>query len=94
MSGGNDLTPERWHQVSEIVADCLELDDVAAREALVVEACGGDTALLAQVRSLLDADAKRAKLLSRTRIGNALHAALESESDRLAQSWVGRRLGA
>ena len=94
MSGGNDLTPERWHQVSEIVADCLELDDVAAREALVVEACGGDTALLEQVRSLLDADAKRAKLLSRTRIGNALHAALESESDRLAQSWVGRRLGA
>ena len=94
MSSDNDLTPERWHQVSEIVADCLELDDGAAREALVVEACRGDTALLAQVRSLLTADARRAKALSRTRIGNALHAALESESDRVAQSWVGRRLGA
>ena len=96
MADPMNLTPERWHQVSEIVADCLELDNPAAREALLAVACADDATLLAQVRSLLAADARRANglLLSRTRVGNALQDALASDSDRIALSWVGRRLGA
>ena len=49
------MTGERWKQVDEIFNRALEVDP-ARREAWLVEACGGDEALLAKVRRLLDAD--------------------------------------
>ena len=47
-SGSADvtLTPARWHQISEIAADCLEIADEAEREAHLLRTCGADALLL------------------------------------------------
>jgi len=45
----------RWDEVKEIVADAFEVRGEERRR-LVEERCGGDAALLAEVRSLLDED--------------------------------------
>ncbi len=96
-SGSSDatLSPARWHQISEIAADCLELDDPVAREALLVAACAEDAALLNQVRSLVAADARASdvrNVLSRTHMADALNAALTQREPTQVQ--VGERLGA
>ena len=96
-SGSADvtLTPTRWHQISEIAADCLEILGQAEREAYLVHACGDDAALRDHVRSVLRADANARQLgaLSRTRVASAVGAALGAR-DSSTQSWIGRRLGA
>ncbi len=97
QSGFSDttLSPARWHQISEIAADCLEISGEAEREAHLLRACGDDNALLARVRSVLRADASAKKLgaLSRTRVASAVGVALGA-SDSSTQNWIGRRLGA
>ena len=89
------LTPARWHQISEIAADCLEIADEAEREAHLLRACGDDDALRERVRSVIkaDASAKQRGALSRTRLASAVGAALGAR-DSSTQSWIGRRLGA
>ena len=47
------MTPERWRLVKSVVHEALARPD-AARLAFVVEACGDDAALRAEVDSLLD----------------------------------------
>lgn len=94
-SAATTLSPARWHQISEIAADCLEISDEAEREAHLLRACGDDDALLARVRSVLKADASAKQLgaLSRTRVASAVGVALGAR-DSSPQNWVGRRLGA
>lgn len=46
--------PDRWERVQEILADALELEH-EARDTYLAAACGGDDALLAEVRSLVRA---------------------------------------
>jgi serine/threonine protein kinase len=48
---------ERWAQVKQIVYDCLQLAP-GSREAHLAAACGSDTALLSEVRTLLDSHQK------------------------------------
>ncbi|HET7694168.1 MAG TPA: serine/threonine-protein kinase [Vicinamibacterales bacterium] len=47
------ITPEQWRRIKTIAAAALDLDE-PARAAYVLEACGGDAPLAAEVRSLLD----------------------------------------
>lgn len=94
-SGDATRSAARWHQISEIAADCLEFADKAEREAHLLRACGDDTLLLDSVRSLLKADANATQLggISRTRVAGAVSVAIGSR-DSSTQSWIGRRLGA
>ena len=50
---GAPMTPERWRQAKTVVQDALARP-AAVRAAFVVEACGEDAALRAEVDSLLD----------------------------------------
>ena len=96
-SGATDatLSPARWHQISEIAADCLEISDEAERDTYLLRACGDDDALRESVRSVLkaNASAKQGGALSRTRVASAVGVALGAR-DASTQSWIGRRLGA
>ncbi len=94
-TGDATLSPARWHQISEIAADCLEIADATEREAYLLRACGDDDALRERVRSVLksDASAKQLGALSRTRVASAVGAALGAR-DSSTQNWIGRRLGA
>lgn len=53
----NGLSPERWKQIDDIFAAALERPP-SERDAFVEAACGGDAQLLAEVRSLLEAEAE------------------------------------
>src|SRR5579859_734885 len=53
-AGVRDLTPERWLQVKELFSAAQERNP-ADRTAFLVEACGGDESLRAEVESLLRA---------------------------------------
>jgi non-specific serine/threonine protein kinase/serine/threonine-protein kinase len=46
-------TPEAWRRIKTIASAALDLD-AAARPAYVVQACGGDQQLAAEIQSLLD----------------------------------------
>ena len=96
MANTETLTPARWHQISEIAADCLEIADAAAREAHLLAACGDDVFLRERVRSLLKADgnAKARGVLSRTSVASAVGVALGAGAASSERSWIGRRLGA
>ena len=50
------MTPERWEQVSKILADALD-QPAAERAAFVVAACAGDSELRIDVESLLSQQA-------------------------------------
>ena len=95
MANTETLTPTRWHQISEIAADCLEIDDAAEREAHLRHACGDDEPLLERVRSVLKADARARQrdAFSPTRVASAVGAALDA-TGHSGRSWIGGRLGA
>ena len=63
------MTPERWEKVGEIFSSASEMD-TAEREAYLREACGGDTTLLSEVRSLLDAGKDAGRFISEPVAGN------------------------
>lgn len=88
------VSPARWHQASEIAADCLEIADAAARDAHLDAACGDDALLRVQVMSLIATQTKRAHRLGKTSIDNAMSAALAAEHRQADKAWIGRRLGA
>jgi serine/threonine protein kinase len=50
------MTPERWKQIEEIFRSALDREPIE-RDVFLNGACGEDTDLLAEVRSLLEADA-------------------------------------
>jgi len=78
------MTPERWRQVAQIAADALEVD-APAREAFVVQACGGDQELQREIESLLDADRPG---------GVSLDSGIESDQpDRIGVYRVVREIG-
>ena len=47
------MTPERWRQLTGIFGGAVAIGDTAAREAYLVEACGSDVSLRAQLDSLM-----------------------------------------
>lgn len=94
IAGSTDpVSPERWHQISEIFADCLEHDEGDARDAFLRQACADDATLLRQVRELIAAEAGSQAALQPTRIAQGLAAAVADAGDD-AEHWLGRRLGA
>jgi serine/threonine protein kinase/tetratricopeptide (TPR) repeat protein len=89
MRLGNEpqqLTPERWRQVTAIVADALEMSSPAARSELILERCRGDAALKREVESLLAQTTKRIEAYADD-AGNAARADIASLP-------IGRRIGA
>src|SRR6185369_12068637 len=54
LSGTLSMNGEKWDKAGEVFARALEVEP-ELREAFVVEACGGDATLLAEVRDCLAA---------------------------------------
>ncbi|MDI1241951.1 MAG: serine/threonine-protein kinase, partial [bacterium] len=63
------MTPERWEKVGEIFSSAAEMD-TAEREAYLREACGDDSALLSEVRSLLEAGNEAGQFISKPIVGS------------------------
>lgn len=63
------MTPERWEKVGEIFSSASEMD-TAEREAYLLQACGEDSTLLSEVRSLLDAGKGAGRFISEPVAGN------------------------
>jgi eukaryotic-like serine/threonine-protein kinase len=82
------MSPERWHHISEIAADCLAIEDAELREQHLVKACAEDAALALAVRDVLQQDAAQGNPLHRTAM---LHAAAQSMGAQTALA--GARLG-
>lgn len=82
------MTPERWRQVKEIFAGASEID-AAHVGAYLDEACGSDTALRAEVVSLLGAHAAEDAIVDRPATAQAIGELFAAEEDR----WLGRRIG-
>jgi serine/threonine protein kinase len=61
-SGDNPLKPPNWDRIQEIYHSALERPRFQ-REAFVAQACAGDSALLRQLTSLLEADDSQGGLL-------------------------------
>ena len=57
------MEPERWPEIKRIVNVCLELD-VERRDSQIVELCGNDAELIAEVRSLLRSHADMGDFLA------------------------------
>lgn len=89
---GAAMTPERWHQASEIFADALEHEAGDTREAFLLNACGDDSALLQQVRLLIASDGRGQGSLRLTQFADAF-AGTHDEAIGIDR-WIGRRLGA
>jgi eukaryotic-like serine/threonine-protein kinase len=82
------MSPERWHHISEIAADCLAIEDAELREQHLLKACADDAALALAVRDVLQQDAAQGNPLQRTAM---LHAAAQSMGAQTALA--GARLG-
>jgi eukaryotic-like serine/threonine-protein kinase len=52
-ANSENLEPDRWQRLKEILADALERDTPAARTAVVAERCGQDESLLKEAEALL-----------------------------------------
>src|SRR5262252_9302649 len=85
LRDGAGMTPEDWTRLKGILQEALEREPTA-RDRYLHEICGGDGTLLAQARSLLDADATPWPLLDQE--GGAAPP-LEPDGPR-----IGERLGA
>ena len=94
IEGNTDpASPQRWHQISEIFADCLEHDEGDARDAFLRQACADDATLLRQVRALIATEANAQAVLQPTQIAQEMAAATANAADD-AEHWLGQRLGA
>ena len=63
------MTPERWEKVGEIFSSAAEMD-TAEREEYLRNACGDDSTLLSEVRSLLDAGNEAGQFISKPIVGS------------------------
>ncbi len=94
-----DLDKQRWQQARAIFDELIDLP-LPQREPRLLVACGGDAALLAEVRSLLAADVEddgpgRTSTLALNRAAPDLLDELGEEAQRkTADAWIGTRLGA
>lgn len=90
------LAEATWSRVGEIIETALTIPNAAARAAFVDTTCGSDSVLLAEVRSLLAADAAVDLVLPATRWLHATTALREAGLDNSGapERWVGQRLGA
>jgi len=87
-AGVRDLTPERWLQVKELFSAAQERDP-ADRTAFLVEACGGDESLRAEVESLL----KAAELAPATSDSELSESDGSSAASPRPDPLIGRRIG-
>ena len=94
VTHANAPTPARWHQISEIAAECLDIHEASARQAHLQRACAGDADLLQRVEAMLGSHARHGELLSRSRVASAVDAAFVAEQKYDSDTWIGRRLGA
>ena len=76
------MTPDRWKQIKQIVADALELKR-EARPAYINRACGADADLRLNVETLLRADEPDSPFLN-----------LDREPERLGPWRIVREVGA
>ncbi len=79
---------ERWERTKALFGDCLDAAP-DARAALLVERCGDDDALRAEVESLLAAHVPEASFLERSAFAAAATALAEDGRAR-----IGERVGA
>ena len=80
---------DRWGRIQELFDAALALEG-AERQRFLEDACGADTALLADVAGLLDAERRAG---SDAFITAAVAAAARDLADARAASWVGRAVG-
>jgi eukaryotic-like serine/threonine-protein kinase len=81
MPNTNDLTPARWQQLAAIFDAVVRESDATRREAMMVDACGTDTALLQTLRAMIQVDGNDAASHGPASIRTLL-AALTPEVDR------------
>ncbi|MDQ6764808.1 MAG: serine/threonine protein kinase [Verrucomicrobiota bacterium] len=82
----NTITPARWRQVKDILADALGYDEAAERAAFLERSCAGDAELRAEVESFL---AQESENLERFASGAGAPGAGSREKEN-----PGRRIGA
>ena len=80
---------ELWRRAQAVFLEAVERSE-SERPAVVRELCAGDPQLEKAVRDLLEADAKERKVPQAPPVGELV----EMLSERQAQYWVGRSLGA
>jgi tetratricopeptide (TPR) repeat protein len=87
-------TPDRWLRVKAITADALERPE-AERSSFLAAACAGDETLLAEVESLLGADARAGEFLEAPGLAEtgAAGAVVRAAEEGAPLLIAGRRLG-
>ncbi len=85
------MTPQRWRQVKETLADALERETAPERAAFLAVACADDTALRREVAALLDEPTEGVEDCVAHAVSGAL---LSTETTASPSSWMGRRIGA
>ncbi|MEO8577617.1 MAG: serine/threonine-protein kinase [Gemmatimonadales bacterium] len=86
------VNQEQWHRVKSIVADAMEVSGTQRRD-LIQTSCGGDSAIRAEVESLLlAADAAESLPQARAAIASATEA-IAREGDTALRSALERALG-
>jgi tetratricopeptide (TPR) repeat protein len=83
------MQADRWERIKEVFSGAAERDSTA-RRAYLEEACEGDSALRAEVESLLQAHDATGDFIERP----AAPRAFELDRDPPRPSWIGRRVGA
>jgi serine/threonine protein kinase/tetratricopeptide (TPR) repeat protein len=83
------MQADRWERIKEVFSVASERDS-AARRAYLEEACGADSALRAEVESLLEAHDETGDFIERP----AAQRAFGLDIDPPPPSWIGRRVGA
>ncbi len=81
------MKPEPWKKAEELYHAALEREP-SARDAFLEEACGGDEALLDEVKSLLGADERAERFIEEP----AAEARTRELAPERAHSWIGRRV--
>jgi eukaryotic-like serine/threonine-protein kinase len=83
------MQADRWERIKEVFSAASERDSMA-RRAYLEEACAGDSALRAEVESLLQAHDDTGDFIERP----AAQRAFGLDLDPPRPSWIGRRVGA
>ncbi len=81
------MTSEPWKKAEELFHAALEREP-SARDVFLEKACGGDEALLREVKSLLNADERAERFIEEP----AADAATQAVSADEPHSWLKRRI--
>ncbi|HYA24430.1 MAG TPA: protein kinase [Terriglobales bacterium] len=81
------MIPKRWQQVKNVLQEAIELP-FERRKAFLDGACNGDSALRAEVESLLLQEGEKTEEFLRSPLQG-----LAQRLQQLSASWVGRRIG-